>query len=82
VEEVEIKIQLQSIDAARAELRHRHAWKVVNSITGRKKSKEGQVAGNSPDERVNTWFTHFHKLLGSPQRWKTLMRKSQTCLKA
>ena len=38
----------------------------MNSITGRKKSKEGQVAGNSPEERVNTWFTHFQKLLGSP----------------
>jgi hypothetical protein len=65
VEEEEIRIQLQSIEAAHGELRHRHAWKVVNSTTGRKKSKEGQVAGNSRDERVNTWFTHFHKLLSS-----------------
>ena len=40
-------------------------WKVVNEITGRKKAKEGQVSGNSPEERVNTWFTHFKNLLGN-----------------
>ena len=39
---------------------------MVNEITGRKKSKEGQVTGTSPEERVTTWFTHFKKLLGDP----------------
>ena len=38
----------------------------MNEITGRKQSKEGQVAGASPQERVTTWFTHFKNLLGSP----------------
>ena len=33
-------------------------------MTGRKRTKEGQVSGNSPEERVSTWFTHFKKLLG------------------
>ena len=36
----------------------------MNEISGRKKAKEGQVSGNSPEERVATWFTHFKKLLG------------------
>ena len=39
---------------------------MVNEVTGRKRSKEGQVAGTSPEERVSTWFTHFKKLLGEP----------------
>ena len=53
---------------------------MVNEVTGRKKSKEGQVTGTSPEERlstwfahfkspeerVSTWFTHFKKLLGEP----------------
>ena len=30
-----------------------------------KKTKEGQVSGNSPEERVTTWFTHFKNLLGN-----------------
>ena len=34
-------------------------------MTGRKKAKEGQVAGASPEERVATWFTHFKNLLGT-----------------
>jgi hypothetical protein len=33
-------------------------------MTGRKRAKEGHVSGNSPEERVDTWFTHFKKLLG------------------
>ena len=39
---------------------------MVNDITGRKRAKEGQVAGKSPEERVSTWFTHFKNLLGNP----------------
>ena len=39
---------------------------VVNEISGRKKAKEGQVSGKSPEERVKTWFTHFQRLLGEP----------------
>ena len=45
--------------------RFREAWKAVNKLSGRKNVKDGQVAGGSPEERVNTWFTHFSKLLGN-----------------
>ena len=41
------------------------AWRVINEVTGRRTSKEGQVAGASPEERLNTWFTYFQKLLGA-----------------
>jgi hypothetical protein len=37
VEEEAIGSQIQSIEAVHREQRHRHAWKVVNSITDRKK---------------------------------------------
>ncbi|ELT94719.1 hypothetical protein CAPTEDRAFT_198468 [Capitella teleta] len=40
-------------------------WVVINEITGRKKTIEGQVAGASPEERVKTWYNHFQNLLGS-----------------
>ena len=53
------------IQAAQGDGRYGEAWKVVNEMTGRKKSKEGQVAGASPEERVTTWFTHFKNLLGT-----------------
>ena len=41
------------------------AWKVINSMTGRKKSKEGLVKGETPDQRKDVWFNHFSKLLGA-----------------
>ena len=40
-------------------------WRLVNQITERNKSKKGQVAGTSPEQRVANWFTH-KKLLGEP----------------
>ena len=53
------------IQAAHGDGRYGEAWKVINELTGRKKEKEGQVAGASPEERVATWFTHFRNLLGT-----------------
>ncbi|ELU02058.1 hypothetical protein CAPTEDRAFT_218117 [Capitella teleta] len=53
------------IQAAHGDGRYSEAWKVVNEMTEKKKAKEGQVAGASPEERVATWFTHFKNLLGT-----------------
>ena len=66
VEEEELVEQIQNIEAAYGDQKYGKAWKTVNEITGRKRAKEGQVAGKSPEERVNTWFTHFKNLLGNP----------------
>ena len=45
--------------------RYGEAWKVINGITRRKKSKDGLVKGNMPQERVNSWFNHYSSLLGT-----------------
>ena len=37
----------------------------MNKHSGRKNAKGGQEAGESPEDRVKTWFTHFSKLLGN-----------------
>ena len=66
VKEQEIEGHIRNIETAHGAQKYGEAWKVVNDITGRKRSKEGQVAGSSPEERVTTWFTHFKKLLGNP----------------
>lgn len=34
-------------------------------MSGRKITKEGLVTGNTPDERVKTWSTHFRNLLSA-----------------
>ena len=64
--EQELEKHIDSIEKSHGEQQYGEAWRVVNEITGRKKSKEGQVTGTSPEERVTTWFTHFKKLLGDP----------------
>ena len=45
--------------------RYGAAWKVINEITGRKRSKEGLVKGKTPQERVDTWFNYYNSLLGT-----------------
>ena len=45
--------------------RYGAAWKVINEITGRKKSKEGLVKGKTPQERVDAWFGYYSSLLGT-----------------
>ena len=62
--EEEIMEKVDQVQHAHGAGRYGEAWKVINEVTGRKKAKEGQVAGSSPEERVATWFTHFQKLLG------------------
>ena len=68
VKEDELEQHIHNIEKCQGEQQYGEAWRVVNEITGigRKRSKEGQVAGTSPEERVSTWFTHFKKLLGDP----------------
>jgi len=62
--EREIMDKVDQVQHAHGAGQYGEAWKVINEVTGRKKSKEGQVAGASPEERVTTWFNHFKKLLG------------------
>ena len=66
IKEKDLEQHIIDIEKSHGEQQYGEAWRVVNQITGRKKSKEGQVAGTSPEERVATWFTHFKKLLGEP----------------
>ncbi|CAJ1087270.1 Craniofacial development protein 2 [Xyrichtys novacula] len=55
VKEQELEEQTRTIEEAFGAQQYGEAWKVVNEISGRKRAKEGQVSGNSPEERVTTW---------------------------
>ena len=52
VREVELEAQIRTIEASHEAQKYGEAWKVVNEISGRKRAKEGQVEGSSPEERV------------------------------
>ena len=64
-EQEEAMQKIEQIENAMDGQRFRDAWKAMNELSGRKNAKDGQLAGESPEERVNTWFTHFRKLLGN-----------------
>ena len=66
VKEEELEAHTKAIESAYGAMQYGEAWKAVNQMSGRKRAKEGQVSGSSPEERLTTWFTHFQKLLGEP----------------
>ena len=66
VKEEELEAQTREIESAYGTMQYGEAWKAVNQMSGRKRAKEGQVSGNSPKERISTWYKHFQSLLGEP----------------
>lgn len=42
------------------------AWKIVNEISGRKKTKSGQIEGATAENRMKNWHKHCRLLLGNP----------------
>ncbi|XDV26400.1 hypothetical protein PO909_030130 [Leuciscus waleckii] len=64
IKEVELMERVRRVQAAQGEQQYGEAWRVINEMTGRKRTKKGQVKGHSPEERVMTWSSHFKRLLG------------------
>ena len=63
----ELMQKVRRVEAAHGEFQYSESWRVINEMCGRKRPKEGQVAGNGPEERVTTWLAHFSNLLGTHQ---------------
>ncbi|KAJ8401509.1 hypothetical protein AAFF_G00384280 [Aldrovandia affinis] len=61
----ELMEKVKKVETVHGERRYKESWKVINEMSGRKRSREGQLAGCSPEERVTSWFTHFRDLLGT-----------------
>ena len=64
--ERDLEEQAHHIESAHGAHKYGEAWRTVNKVTGRKRAKEGQLSGKSPEERLATWFSHFKNLLGNP----------------
>ena len=46
--------------------KHCLSWKLIDEVSGRKTSVQGQLEGDTQTERVKNWYTHFYNLLGRP----------------
>ncbi len=64
--EEELALRIEEVEIAREGKQYSEAWIIVNEVSGRKRSKAGQVKGDTPEDRVKSWFTHFRNLLGDP----------------
>ena len=64
LEEKELTGRINDIKQAHANQQHAEAWKLINDITGRKKSPAGKLNAKNQEERKKLWFNHFSKLLG------------------
>ncbi|XP_072048646.1 uncharacterized protein [Amphiura filiformis] len=64
--EEDLSKRLRAVEEAHDNCKHGQSWKLINEITGRKASVKGQLKGDTQNERINNWFTHFKDLLGSP----------------
>lgn len=60
----EVLEKVKRVETEHGEQRHKESWKIINEMSGRKRAREGQLAGCSSEERVTSWFTHFQDLLG------------------
>ena len=68
VDEEELTSMVTEAEQAHASSRHGVAWKLINEISGRHRAQTSKLKASSPEERVQTWFNHFSKLLGSPPK--------------
>ena len=56
---------ISKVESADAAYKHGEAWRLINTITGRKSAKRGIIKGNKA-ERLKNWYDYFKGLLGDP----------------
>ena len=63
--EEELESLITKVEDADTRAQHAESWKLINEISGRKLAKKGMIKGKNKEERINSWFQHFSKLLGN-----------------
>ena len=64
--EEDLNSKIKKVETAHANSKHGQSWRLINDITGRKASAQGQLKGEAQKDRVTNWHNHFKNLLGSP----------------
>ena len=59
-----IQTKINELNDAHVNHQSRAAWKLVNEISDRKKSKRSILKGKTQEERLTQWKDHFTNLLG------------------
>ena len=64
IEEEELNALIQEVERADEKSKHGESWKLINSLTGRKIGRQGDLKGKTKEDRLNSWHKHFQSLLG------------------
>ena len=59
-----IQDQIDKINNAATNQQSSLTWKIVNNVSGRKKSPKSKLKANTQEERLELWKNHFQGLLG------------------
>ena len=66
MEEYKLNNQITEVEEAHENQKYGLSWKLINDISGRKSSQSVRIQGESAEQRVETWYSHFKNLLGNP----------------
>ena len=64
MEQEEISEKIKQVEEAHDSMKYGLSWQLINDISGRKSSQAARIKGNSSEDRVQKWYTHFKNLLG------------------
>jgi len=53
------------VEEAQKQHKHSRSWQLINEISGRRTSHNGQLKGTSQQEKVKNWYEQFQRLLGA-----------------
>ena len=59
-----IQDQIDKINNAATNQQSSLTWKIVNNVSGRRKSPKSKLKANTQEERLELWKNHFQGLLG------------------
>lgn len=62
----ETSLKVQMAENASFNNNSRVAWQLINDISGRKAGKHNMIEGENAEKRLDSWKSHFQKLLGQP----------------
>ena len=57
----------KSLEGLKGDHQSNAAWKLIDTLTGRKSRPEGVITADSPSDRIGIWESHFKNLLSSSE---------------
>jgi ribonuclease HI len=58
-----IESELDKVELLTGDRQYKHAWNLINLLTGRKTKTSSKISGNTPEEIISKWHAHFQALL-------------------